>query len=338
MSAGSPTAFNSTIGWNDIVKLAPVVWMQGAQAEQAVTQQVMDLYFVDQLDQFNRDYSYIANSGFGKVIPEGADYQVRTINQGDLLSLTAIKRGDAATITEDLIDGNKYREIEGKMTDLGRSLFRTRGRDATHVGFSFAFSSSYTDAEGNTISNGIAKGSEAIYADTHTMADGSIFDNLQATPSPLSEPTLRTIQDLTVDLLDENGLPINSWGLSGDLVLWTSTDTPVCHAAQRLTEQEWNYQTSNRDMSVFKGVYRHQKLVYLATTASGARDTTKEKFYGILDMRYMKDGAIFANHTLPMPEGPFTDMYNGGMLWRSKTRYDIGYLYAHIGAASNSTT
>jgi len=338
MPAGLQTAFNSAAVWNDLVKLSPMVWMQGAQTALSQVQPVMDLYEIDTLDQFNRDYSYIADSGFGKVIAEGADYSTRTINQGDTLSLTVIKRGDAATITEDLVDGNKYREIGKKLTNLGASLFRTRARDATHVGFTYSPSTSYTDAEGNTVTNAVAKGSEALYADTHTMGDGSTFDNLQGTPSPLGESTLRTLQDLTVDFLDENGIPVSTWGTSGDLVLWTSFDVSMDHAAYRLTEQDWNYNSSNRDISTFKGVFRHVKLAYLATTATGARDTTKEKFYGILDMALMKDGAIFGDHTLPTPDGPFTDMYNGGMLWRSKSRYDIGFIYAHVGAASNSTT
>lgn len=338
MPAGTQTGFNSAAVWNDLVKLSPMVWMQGAQTAVEQTQQVMDLYLVDQLDQFNRDYSYIADSGFGKVVVEGADYTTRTINQGDTLSVSVVKRGDAATITEDLVDGLKYREIQKKLTNLGAALFRTRARDATQVNYSFSFSASFTDAEGNAVTNAIAKGSEAIYADTHTMGDGSTFDNLQGTPSPIGESTLRSLQDLTVDFYDENGLPVTTWGIGGDLVLWTSTDVSVDHAAYRLTSQDWNYNSANRDISTFKGVYRHVKLPYLATNASGTRDTTKEKYYGILDLQYAKDGLIFANHTLPTPDGPFTDMYNGGMLWRSKTRYDIGSIYAHAGAASNSST
>jgi len=338
MPAGSQTGFNSAAVWNDLVKLSPMVWMQGAQSALSAVQPVMDLYETDQLDQFNRDYSYIADSGFGKVIAEGADYSTRVINQGDTLSLTAVKRGDAATITEDLVDGNKYREIGKKLTNLGAALFRKRALDATQVGFTFSFSTSYTDAEGNTVTIGPSKNGEALYADVHTMGDGSTFDNLQNTPSPLGESTLRTMQALTVDFLDENGLPVTLWGTSGDLVLWTGSDTSMDHAAYRLCTQDWNYQSQNRDISTFKGVFRHVKLAYLPTMATGARDATKTKYYGILDMALMKDGALFANHTSPTPDGPFTDIYNGGMLWRSKTRYDIGFIYAHVGAASNSAT
>lgn len=62
------------------------------------------------------------------------------------------------------------------MEDLGGSLFRTRARDATNVGFTFSFASSFTDADSYTLSNGIAKGSAPIFDDTHAMAEGSNTD------------------------------------------------------------------------------------------------------------------------------------------------------------------
>ena len=46
MPAGGPTTANNTGIWSDLSKLSPMVWMQGAQAAVAATQQVMDL--VDQ--------------------------------------------------------------------------------------------------------------------------------------------------------------------------------------------------------------------------------------------------------------------------------------------------
>src|SRR3990167_5010336 len=178
MPAGVQTTANTAAVWTDLVKLAPMVWVEGARVAVEEIQPIMDLYDVDPLDEFNRDYGSIADSGFGNVIDEGADYQATFNNQGDTLSLTVVKRGAMFTITEDLVDGNKYREIRIGMTSLGGRLFRSRARDATHVGFTFAFSASYTDADGRTVtSTAIAKGTEPIFDDTHTMADGSNSDN-----------------------------------------------------------------------------------------------------------------------------------------------------------------
>lgn len=336
MPAGLQTPQNTAAVWNDLVKLSPLVWLEGARVAVREVQPVMDLYDVDQLDQFNRDYGSIADSGFGKVVEEGADYQTRVNNQADTLSATVIKRGDAFTITEDLIDGNKYREIKLGMNDLGKSLFRTRARDATHTVFTFGFSSSFTDSEGNTISNGVSKGAEPIFDDTHTMATGDTYDN-ELADTALGETSLRDLHDLTTEFIDENGLRV-SWGLQGEKVLITTNDVPVTHAATRLTTQQWNFNTTNRDDNVFKGQFRHLPLFYLNTTAPGNIDTTKDKFYFIIDTELMGRLSIFSNHTMPSPRGPFEDMFNGGMLWRSKTRYDIGTQAAHIGAGCPATT
>src|SRR3990167_7095112 len=158
MAAGAITTANTTNVWADLTKLSPMVWVEGARVAVEEIQPIMDLYDVDPLDEFNKDYGSIADSGFGHVIDEGADYQADFNNQGDTLSLSVIKRGAMFTITEDLVDGNKYREIRIGMQDLGGRLFSSRARDDTHVGFTFAFSSSYTDADGRTVtSTAIAK-------------------------------------------------------------------------------------------------------------------------------------------------------------------------------------
>lgn len=334
------TTANTTQVWNDLVKLAPMVWVEGARVAVEEIQPVMDLYDVDPLDEFNRDYGSIASSGFGHSMDEGADYQARFNNQGDTLSLSVIKRGDMFTITEDLVDGNKYREIRMGMEDLGGSLYRTRARDATHVGFTFSFASSYNDADGRPMSNGIAKGSEPIFDDTHAMADGSNTDN-ELADTAIGEVGLRNLEDLTVDFNDENGIPV-SWGLGGK-VLVHSTDVGMQHAGLRLTTQEWQYQSAQRDINPFSdqrahgGAYTQLPLHYLATTALGQRDSTKDKYYFIVDRRYAKRCMIFGDHTNPTPMGPFRDIYNAGHLWQSKSRYDIGVLYAHHAAGCAAT-
>lgn len=336
MSAGAITSANTTVVLSDLTKLSPMIWMQGAQvAIQQELQPVLDIYGSDTLDQFNRDYSYFAKSGFGSKVDEGADYPSFTNNQGDSLSLTVVKRGAAFTITEDLIDGNKYREIRLGMNDLGERLFRTMARDATHGAFTFGFSSSYTDADGKTVTNAVAKGSEAVFADTHTMADGSTFDNNLADVA-IGEANLRSLQDLTTGFIDENGQKV-VWG-HGQKILVTSDDAGMQHAATRLTMQDWNFSSTNRDMNVFKGVFRHVTLHYVNTLASGAIDTTKDKYYYILDQALCNDSMVFGIHTRPVPAGPFEDMFNGGMMWRSKTRYDLGTIYAHLGSACPATS
>jgi len=297
---------------------------------------ILDVFETDQLDEFNKDYGAIASSGFGKHLVEGQDYQVRTNNQEDTLSLTVVKRGDAFTETEDLIDGKKYKEMQLGMEDLGGSLFRTRARDATHVLCTFGFSSSFTDAEGYTITNAVAKGSEPIFDDTHTMATGATADN-ELADTALGETALRNLQDLTTGFIDENGIRI-PWGKMGVKYLVHTDDVPNTHQAIKLTDQEWNLASGSRDMNIFRGQYQRLPLHYLNTTATGAVDTAKDKYYFILDGFYMKRKAMLGLHTPPTPRGPFEDDWNGGMLWRSKTRYDIGVQAYYVGAGCPATT
>lgn len=322
------------------MRLAPMVFRAGAMAAVSDIQPAMDLWDVDSLDQFNRDYTSIADSGFGKVTQNGADYQARFRNQADNLSLSVVKRTDMTTITEDLVDGNKYREIQGMLLNLGGGLFRTRCRDASQVGFTFSGSSSFTDAEGNPVSNGIAKGSEPIFDDTHGMADGSNLDN-ELADTPIGEVSTRNLEDLTIDFPDENGETV-SWGLGGK-VLVTSVDKQMEYAALRLTTQPWNFASAQRDLNPFSdaqargGAFTHVPLFYLASTAQGKRDSTKDKYYFVIDRKIAKQTMIFGDHTPPTLLSPLTDIYNRGVIHAAKSRYDLGVQAAHHGAACFAT-
>lgn len=331
-----PTIANTTVTWDDLVQLSPVLWFRGASVEMAHVQPAMDIWQLEQMDQFNRDFSVIARSGFSNRIPEGADYPEYLTNQGDTLSMTVVKRGKAFTITEDLLDGNKYRDIRLGMEDLGSTIIRGIGLDQSHFLLSFAFSSSFTDRDGNTVTNAVAKGSEALFANTHTMAEASTFDNLVGAV-PLNESNLRAGEDLTVNFLDENGFPVATI----TNLLCTTRDYTNNHMAMRLfsSKQQFQQDAAERNINVYANQYRHIPLFYAATLASGKTDTTnKNKYWCAYSSELMKDAAIYALHTAPTPAGPFEDPYNGGMLWRSKARYDLGIGFAQVGFGSNSTT
>ena len=69
-------------------------------------------------------------------------------------------------------------------------------------------------------------------------------------------------------------------------------------------------------------------LFYLNTTAIGAVDTTKDKYYFIIDRKLMGRLAIFANHTKPTPDGPFDQAitfkhYLNGVLTNSTSNQKI---------------
>lgn len=330
-----PVLLNNTTQWSSLVQLSPIVWRKTLVARMEEAQMSIDLFDEDFVDQFNRDYSVIAASGFSSIIAEGANYPTLLNSKGDTMSLTVRKYGKSFTMTEDLVDGNKYREVEIGMGDLANVIVRGLWMDTTHHWFTFGFSTSYTDRDGNTVTNGVARAStEAIFANTHTMDDGSTYDNLAGTTA-LNEAGLRTALDLTNTFLDENGQKAH-WGLARK-VLVTAKDAANEQNAQRLTKQEYALNDTNRDINTYQGVFQHVPLFYGDTSASGANDATKTKYWAILDTELMKNSAILATHTRPTLAEPGTDIHNRGVVWTSKARYDLGVLAANIGVGSNTT-
>ena len=331
-----PVLLNSTSQWVALTQLSPIVWRKAAVMKMAQINPVVDLWDEDVVDQFNRDYSVVAASGFSSVISEGENYPTLLNSKGDTMTLSVRKYGKSFSMTEDLVDGNKYREIEIGMGDLANVIVRGLGLDLTHFLLTFAFSTSYTDRQGNTVTNGIARAStEAVFANTHTMDDGSTYDNLNGT-LPLNEANLRTGLNLTPSFLDENGQKA-SWGM-GQKVLCTTDDQPNVQNATRLTTQEFALNDANRDINTYRGLFRHVVLHYGQTSAAGAIDTTVGKYWSVLDMDSMKQNAILATHTRPTLAEPGKDIHNRSVVWTSKARYDLGILASGVGFASNATT
>lgn len=331
-----PTIANTTVTWNDLVKLSPMLWFQGASVEMEDIQPGMDIWQLESMNEFNKDFSVVARSGFSSKIPEGGDYPDYLTNQGDTLSMSVLKRGKSFTITEDLLDGNKYRDIRLGMEELGATSIRGIGLDQHHFLLAFPFSSTFNDRDGQAVTNGVAKGAEALFAATHTMENGGTWGNLVGA-LPLNEPNLRAGEDLTVDYTDENGYPCS---VRTDILTITRDHTNR-HMSERLfsAQQQFQQDAAERNINVYKGAYRTVPLFYAATLASGLTDTTnKGKFWAAYSSKLMKDGAIYALHTSPTPAGPFEDPYNGGMLWRSKSRYDMGIGFAQVGFGANSLT
>lgn len=331
-----PTIANTTVTWNDLVKLSPMLWFKGASVQMEDIQPGMDIWQLERMDEYNKDFSVVARSGFSNKVPESGDYPEYLTNQGDTLSLSVLKRGKAYTITEDLLDGNKYRDIRLGMEELGATIIRGIGLDQHHFLLAFAFSSTYNDRDGLAVLNGVARGSEALFADTHTMESGDTWDNLLGAV-PFTEPNVRAGEDLTVNFTDENGYQVS---VKTD-ILTHARDFTNRHMAARLfnSTQQFQVDSAERNINVYRGAYRPVELFYAATTAGGAADTAnKGKYWAGYSSQLMKDAAIYGLHTPPTPAGPFEDPFNGGMLWRSKARYDMGIGFAQVGFGAPSLT
>ncbi len=315
---------------NDVVKIGLVNWHKGAEAQLEKIQNVRSLFWEKGADEYSEEHSSFNESGFSSVTGDAQDYALVSDTQGDSLTLTQVKRTVRRKITEDLIEFNKYPKIAALLKKTGSKLLRGYALDLTHR-FTFAFDTSYLDRDGRTVTVTGGDGA-AMVADTHTMNNGDTWDNLLT--SRLSESSLEDAIDLGNAVLDHNGqlcMPEYS-------VLVTGPHAATAHTAKRLCMQEYQLDSDQRNMSVFRGQYRHVILPWLDTTAAGAKNTAKSRFWFLIDENLSKgDGNLIASvRTMPNPEAPTVDPDNNNVQFKGKMRYDIGHLDASFIVGSNA--
>lgn len=315
---------------NDAVKIGLVNWHVGAKMALEKTLEVRSLFAEREASELNEEHSGFNESGFSSVTVDDQDYALVTDTQGDTITLTQVKRTVRRKITEDLIEFNKYPRIAALLRKTGSKLLRGFALDLTHR-YTFAFDTTYTDRDGRTVTVTGGDGASRC-ADTHTLNNGDTFDNKIV--ARLSESSLEDAIDLGNAFVDHNGQLV----MPEFTTLITGPHALTMHTGKRLMQQDWSLDTDLRNMSVYKGAYRHVILPYLDTTAAGAKNTSKSRYWFLQDDSLAKSDEqnLCLVRTMPVPEAPTVDQNNNTVQFKGKMRYDIGHLDANwlVGSAA----
>jgi len=312
------------------VKIGLVNWHEGAQMSIPKTLEVRSLFWEKHADELNEEHAGFSESGFSSVTTDDQDYALVSDTEGDSITMTQVKRTVRRKITEDLIEFNKYPRIASLLKRTSSKLWRGFALDLSHR-YTFAFDTSYTDRDGRTVTVTGGDGA-ALCADTHTMNNGDTYDNKLT--SRLSEYSLEDAIDLGNGMVDHNGQQV----MPEFTTLITGRHAATMHTAKRLMGQSNQLDTDMLNMSVFKGEYRHVVLPYLDTSAAGARNTSKSRYWFLQDDNLAKgDGLLICSvRTMPTDPEVTTDPDNNTVQFKGKMRYDIGHLDAHfiVGSAA----
>lgn len=316
---------------DDLRRNALITWHKGAEMAEQETLAVRSLFDEHAANgKYTEEHSSFSTSGFSSKSGDGEDYVLTTDTQGDTMILTQQKRTVRRIITEDMIRWNKYPQIKSLLMGGSSKLWMGYALDLAHR-FTFAFDTAYTDRDGETVST-IGGDAAALCAATHTMNDGSTFDNLIS--ARLSESSLEDAQDQGNAVVDHNGQLV----MPRFDILLTGTQKSTSHMADRLTTQPWQVDSDFRNQNVYAGTLRHVELPFLDTTAAGAKYSAKSRFWFLLDTRLAKTlGHLSVSvDQFPDPEVPTYDPDNNNMTFKAKMYYDINHLDASFVQGSNA--
>lgn len=184
------------------------------------------------------------------------------------------------SITKRMRDAGKNQAILDQVTDLSEVCPNRMELDLSHR-FSFAWSTSYTDLDGRNVDVSVGDGL-ALIATGHTLTGSATTYSTQITGNPqFSKGALEITEQSFVE---------NSYNNLGEKIamkpntILTTDDPNTCHQVQELIKATSDVTSNNSGtFNVYQNSYKHVKAPRIATTATGAVDATKRKYWFLID-------------------------------------------------------
>ena len=265
---------------SDFVKLANVIFLK-ALASLGQEAKNSGIFMIEPFAQNTgntREYTSIDLEQFASYKGEGNQAERAKVQQGDSKTLTIYRIAKDIGITYEMRTQNKYTDVVRRLTNLATLAINRMELDLTHR-LTFGTATSYTDMDGRTIDLKVADGFQLFYT-AHTVNGASTtYRNRLANNPALSKGALEGMEKLVVEeTIDEFGVKM----VMPFDILWTSDDPNTVNTALEYLRSVAAPDFSNSGVTnVYKGKYKHVILPRLATTADGAVDSTKAKYWGL---------------------------------------------------------
>jgi len=231
---------------------------------------------------------------------EGQEHAYGNLTQNYRKSWSTYEVSLMAKITWNMRRYAKYDEINRAIRGLGESVAKRMEWDMTHR-FTFATATSYTNLDGDSVTTTTGDG-KALLDTAHTVPGSSTtYRNRIANNPLLSKGALEAGEKLfATQMIDTNG----EVTIHEPDTLIISNDPNTKNTAMEYLQSYADPTASHEGVTnVYKGKYRLVVLPFLATTAAGAYDSTKAKYWFLANLA-RKDAIVWVGQptTFVSPE------------------------------------
>lgn len=292
----------NTISLGDFVKLATVKWMQGYDS---VDQAMLKSGLVQQIDipantGNTREISSVDTNEYLTYKGESDQAARGQIQQGYSNTITSYRVAENVGISYEMRTQNKYPEVIRRLTNAGKKGSNTLDLDLSHR-ITFGTATSYTDRDGRTIdvTTG-ASSTQQLFDTNHPLAGSSTtYRNRLANNPRLSKGALEGMERL---ITEETYNALGEKVTATFDILFTTDDPNTVNAAREYLKSTGAPDAAHAGVTnVYSGKYKHVILPRVATTATGAPDSTKRYYWGIASssMSSLYCGIWEAPHLIP---------------------------------------
>lgn len=264
---------------------------------------------------------------YAKAKPQGVDAKKAAFGIGYFVTIRMKRIGIESEITWEMRRLNKYKEVMAALEGLPHFCPQRVDLDLTHR-FTFATSTSYTDMDGNTVDLTVGDGL-ALASASHTLKFSSTTYSNRVSGDPLfSKGALEAAELLsTTDILSNFG---ERRVMDFNTIVTGNNPTVVNAVKQFLRSTSDNTQMNAGVVNVNQDKYRHLILPMLATTATGAADSTKKNWWALVAANAGLRGwqAYYVEwegmNFIPSSAGNGTDVHKDIWYFNVRQAYNIG--------------
>lgn len=225
-----------------------------------------------------REFNEMDLQEYASIKDEGDDAEQALIQQGYTKTLYLRRFGKDIPITWEMRRRNKYEDVVQRVTNVAKMQANRMDLDLSHR-LTFMASTSYTDLDGRTIDTSVGDGYALAYTAHTVRGSATTYRNILANNPQVSPGALENMQKMKVEnTINQLG---EKMAIDFDL-LWTTEDPTTVNTVREILQSTAKISSPNEGVpNVQQGMYRHVILPRVATTAAGAVDSTKAKYWGI---------------------------------------------------------
>ena len=239
---------------------------------------VKGLYTVDNVPENSgtqRIFTSYVSELYAAYMPEGSQATLAQHAQGRSKTMYMRRYGKNLEVTHIAQKFSNTPKVITQLTALGQYIPQRMTLDGTHR-LTFADSTSYTDQDGSTIDLTIGDNTRAVIYSAHTLtASGSTYSNIITGNPVFSKGAFEVARErANTQMVDDFGNRI----VMGFNTIVTHDDPTTVDSVLELMKSTTNPTQNNPGVvNNYQGSFTHVILPRLATTATGAYDSTKAK-------------------------------------------------------------
>lgn len=327
MTNGNQTTLLNTLTLPEMTDLVRREWLTLNEEHPKNAKQLFITEPVGSGQGSSKRYSEIDIEKYADVKGEGANSKKAKVGVGYQIDMTARTFSKEIDITLEARNDNKYTEVGSLITSLGNFCENRMDLDLTHR-LTFCTSSSYTDKNGDTVTVTVGDGNPLVYA-THSL----VFSSTQYRNRVSGDPVFSQGAFEAALLLGATQI-LTNFGEKKSMrfnTIITGDDPGTVRAVKQLLNSMADVDAAQSGVAnVYKGSFNHVILPDLATTAAGAYDSTKRRWWfmaatgqGAAGWQAYLGTWIAPQFLAPSDANAGMDIHNYNWTYSTYTRYGI---------------